>query len=312
MRLLHLFLAFSFCLPQAALLANTVSVNGPALEYPVGVRGAVELEFNSDAGTYYQVLISPDMTQWDNEGYSMLGTGGLMSTVVSTRNYDRAFYRVVDGADPTNTMPVGPQGDAGPEGPQGPKGDTGPQGIQGVAGPTGPAGPQGDPGPIYSGTGMVSVDNVNYRIGLNPATPGDTLVFNGSSWIAQAPSSGGGGSTAVVLNNMQPYTVVNYIISLDGTFPSRNGFDPLLGEIILFAGDFAPRGWAFCDGSLLPMSSNPSLAALLGTAYGGDGQSTFALPDLRGRVPVHEGTGPGLTPRYLGQSGGSESTTHSH
>jgi microcystin-dependent protein len=160
---------------------------------------------------------------------------------------------------------------------------------------------------------MVSVDNVNHRIGLNPATAGDILVFNGSSWIAQAPSgSGGGGSTAVVLNNMQPYTVVNYIISLDGTFPSRNGLEPLLGEIILFAGNFAPRGWAFCDGSLLPISGYTNLYALLGTAYGGDGQSTFALPDLRGRVPVHEGSGPGLTPRVLGESGGSESTTHSH
>lgn len=70
--------------------------------------------------------------------------------------------------------------------------------------------------------------------------------------------------------------------------------DPLLGEIRMFASNFAPVGWALCDGSLLPIASNESLYALLGTIFGGDGQNTFALPDLRGRVPVHRGQGPGL------------------
>ncbi|MHA1541609.1 MAG: tail fiber protein [Candidatus Hodarchaeales archaeon] len=82
--------------------------------------------------------------------------------------------------------------------------------------------------------------------------------------------------------------------------------EPYLGEIVLFAGNFAPRGWAFCDGQLLPISQNTALFSILGTTYGGDGRTTFALPDLRGRVPVHAGTGPGLTPRPLGQKGGSE------
>ncbi|MHA2174882.1 MAG: phage tail protein, partial [Candidatus Hodarchaeales archaeon] len=82
--------------------------------------------------------------------------------------------------------------------------------------------------------------------------------------------------------------------------------NPYLGEIILFAGNFAPRGWAFCDGQLLLISQNTALFSLLGITYGGDGRTTFALPDLRGRVPVHAGTGPGLTPRPLGQKGGSE------
>jgi microcystin-dependent protein len=76
----------------------------------------------------------------------------------------------------------------------------------------------------------------------------------------------------------------------------------------MFAGNFAPRDWALCDGQLLPIAQNTALFSLLGTAYGGDGRTTFALPDLRGRVPMHPGHGPGLTPRSLGEKGGSETT----
>ncbi|MBV1922745.1 MAG: tail fiber protein, partial [Flavobacteriaceae bacterium] len=71
-------------------------------------------------------------------------------------------------------------------------------------------------------------------------------------------------------------------------------------------GNFAPRGWAFCEGQLLPISQNSALFSILGTTYGGDGRTTFALPDLRGRVPMQQGTGPGLTPHRLGQQSGSE------
>lgn len=79
-----------------------------------------------------------------------------------------------------------------------------------------------------------------------------------------------------------------------------------LGEIALFGGNFAPRNWALCDGQILPINSNQALFSLLGTMYGGDGRTTFALPDLRGRVPVGEGQGPGLTNRTLGSRGGEE------
>lgn len=79
---------------------------------------------------------------------------------------------------------------------------------------------------------------------------------------------------------------------------------PFIGEIRMFAGNFAPAGWAFCDGSLIPISANETLFNLIGTTYGGDGQSTFALPDLRSRVPVH--AGPGFA---LGQAGGAETVT---
>ena len=82
--------------------------------------------------------------------------------------------------------------------------------------------------------------------------------------------------------------------------------EPFLGQITMFVGSFAPRGWALCDGQLLQISQYDALFSIIGTRYGGDGRVTFAVPDLRGRVPVHAGTGPGLTPRLLGQKGGHE------
>jgi len=85
--------------------------------------------------------------------------------------------------------------------------------------------------------------------------------------------------------------------------------DPFLGQINLFAGNFAPRGWAFCDGQLIAISRYSALFSLLGTIYGGDGRTTFALPDLRGRAPVHMGSGPGLSAYREGQKGGAESVT---
>ena len=85
--------------------------------------------------------------------------------------------------------------------------------------------------------------------------------------------------------------------------------EPFVGEIRMFAGNFAPRGWAFCDGQLLAVSQNDALFSLLGTIYGGDGRTTFGLPDLRGRVPIHAGSGPGLSPRRLGAKAGAEKVT---
>jgi len=81
---------------------------------------------------------------------------------------------------------------------------------------------------------------------------------------------------------------------------------PYLGEIRMFAGNFAPAGWAFCDGRILSILENDTLFTLIGTSYGGDGQNTFALPDLRGRIPVHMGSGSGLTTRVLSEKNGTE------
>ena len=84
---------------------------------------------------------------------------------------------------------------------------------------------------------------------------------------------------------------------------------PFVAEIRMFAGNFAPKGWAFCDGQLIPISQNTALFSLLGTTYGGDGRSTFALPNLRGSSPVQPGQGPGLSDRFLGETGGATSVT---
>lgn len=96
--------------------------------------------------------------------------------------------------------------------------------------------------------------------------------------------------------------------------------DAYVGEIRMFAGNFAPVGWANCEGQLLSVSQNDALFSLLGTQYGGDGETTFGLPDLRGRVPIHFGSGPGLTFRQIGQKIGAENViltsanlpTHTH
>ena len=94
--------------------------------------------------------------------------------------------------------------------------------------------------------------------------------------------------------------------------------DPFIGEIRIFAGDFAPRGWAFCNGQLLSLAQNTALFAIIGTTYGGDGRTNFALPNLQGRAPMHPGRGPGLTERRLGERSGAEEalltqdTTPSH
>ncbi len=96
--------------------------------------------------------------------------------------------------------------------------------------------------------------------------------------------------------------------------------DPFIAEIRIFAGNFAPRGWAFCNGQLLPIAQNTALFSLIGTTYGGDGRTTTGLPNLQGRAPMHAGRGPGLTDRRLGEHGGvatvtlteSEMPSHTH
>ncbi len=85
--------------------------------------------------------------------------------------------------------------------------------------------------------------------------------------------------------------------------------EPFLAEIRIFPFNYFPRGWAFCDGQVLPIAQNTALFSLLGTTYGGNGRTTFALPDLQGAAPMHPGQGPGLSPRELGETGGSPTVT---
>lgn len=151
----------------------------------------------------------------------------------------------------------------------------------------------------------------------NGGTSGQVLKTDGSgnySWVNQNTYSGGtnitvSGNTINQNTNMQPFRTINYIICRNGVYPSSSGpgtIEPFIGEIKMFAGAFAPANWSFCDGQLLPISQNNALFAILGTTYGGDGIVTFALPDLRGRAPIHEGQGAGLSNRTLGSSGGTE------
>lgn len=85
--------------------------------------------------------------------------------------------------------------------------------------------------------------------------------------------------------------------------------DPYVGEIKVFAGNFAPKGWALCDGTLLSVAQYQALFSIIGATFGGDGKTTFALPNFQGKAPVHQGNGPGLTSRVLGEQGGAASVT---
>jgi len=220
--------------------------------------------------------------------------------------------------------PQGPQGDPGPQGlqgdpgPQGPQGEPGPQGPQGEPGPQGlqgdpgPQGPQGDPGP----QGPQGDPGPQGPQG-EPGPQGPQGEPGPAGTVPAATDATGGGQP---IDNMQPSVVLNCIIALQGIYPPRNsgdsnvvqevnGLEPFIGEITWFAGNFAPRGWAFCDGQLLSISSNAALFSILGTTYGGDGRTTFALPDARGRAIIHAGNGPGLSPRQLGSRFGTETVT---
>lgn len=144
---------------------------------------------------------------------------------------------------------------------------------------------------------------------LNPGTTvGDLISWDGNNWVAIQPPAPKG-DTSITINNMQPYLPINYCIALQGVFPSRNGIDPYVGEIEIFPFNFAPQGWALCNGQLLSIQQNIALFSLLGTFYGGNGTTNFALPDLRGRVPVSAGQGPGLSNYDLAVPGGTESNT---
>ena len=119
---------------------------------------------------------------------------------------------------------------------------------------------------------------------------------------------------------MQKFILISFVLLTICLTNKVQAQEPILGEIRMFAGNFAPRGWAMCDGQILSISQNTALFSLLGTIYGGDGRTTFALPDLRGRAPIHHGDGPGLTNKNIGQKSGTESNvlsvdnlpSHSH
>jgi len=167
-------------------------------------------------------------------------------------------------------------------------------------------GPVGPAGPTYTGIAPVNVDNTSNEIGLNSASDGDLLMYDttGNNWIAVPPEVHH--DHIVGVDKRQPWLGLNYQIALVGMFPSEAGEMPFIGEIMLVGFNFAAPDWALCNGQLLPIASHAALFSLLGTNYGGDGETTFGLPDLRGRVPIHFGNGPGLSSYSIGQRGGSE------
>ena len=222
-------------------------------------------------------------------------------------------------------------------------GPTGPPGPVGMTGPIGPPGPNGV-GCTVSKSGAVSTvtcgspsTSVQVNDGGSSSINGQPLALNSVSSVQRGPSTFNTqpAGSALPINNVQPSLGLNYIIALQGIFPPRSrrdlngeeienqddpelpkdqsrrrlGFEPFIGEVSLFAGNFAPNSWAFCNGQFLQIAQNTALFAILGTTYGGDGRTTFALPDLRGRVVMGTGTGPGLTGRNLGESLGLEGTT---
>jgi microcystin-dependent protein len=159
--------------------------------------------------------------------------------------------------------------------------------------------------------GVPTWSNSSGGSGIAPpadAATDDLLYYDGTNWLAKKLVLGNTGGSQP-FNNMQPYLVLNYCIALYGIFPSRNSAEPFIGEIELYGFNFAPRFYATCDGQLLSIAQNTALFSLLGTTYGGNGQTTFALPDLRGRVAIHQGQGPGLSPKYIGEMSGTETTT---
>ena len=144
---------------------------------------------------------------------------------------------------------------------------------------------------------------ISDSVALNPGTAaGDLISWDGVNWISKKPAPT---RLNFRYNKLQPSLVLNYCISAFGVFPNMND-QPFVGEIRVFGFNFDPLGWFRCDGQLLSIAENDVLFALIGTTYGGDGQNTFAVPDLRGRKPIHKGQSLNVTNKLLGEAGGSE------
>jgi microcystin-dependent protein len=148
-------------------------------------------------------------------------------------------------------------------------------------------------------------------VSINPGTAkGDLITWDGNNWVNKQPAPQ---HFSFTQDNLQPYLAVNYCISLFGIFPSRaDASAPFVGEIFIVGCNFTINGYALCDGQLLPISGYETLFNLIGTTYGGDGQTTFAVPDMRGRVAIDQGNSSGTSNYIIGQTGGAEQKTIAH
>jgi microcystin-dependent protein len=156
-------------------------------------------------------------------------------------------------------------------------------------------------GSLLTASSPLSISSVD-TVALNPGTKvGDLITWDGTNWVNMQPAVQ---HFTITEDNRQPFLTLNYCIALNGIFPSRNTSEPFVAEIDLYAFNFAPKGFALCNGQLLAINQNAALFSLIGTYYGGNGTTTFELPNLQGRVAMSQGNG------YVqGQTGGSESAT---
>jgi microcystin-dependent protein len=157
-----------------------------------------------------------------------------------------------------------------------------------------------------TGKAPILVSSTN-AISINPGTAvGDLITWDGTNWVNMLPAVQ---HFSLEASNLQPYLVGNYCIAVNGIFPSRSDAEPFVSQIQLFGFNFAPVGWQLCNGQLLSIAQNTALFSLLGTTFGGNGTSTFGLPNLQGAVPMGMGHGTGLSPFVEGQTGGSTTIT---
>jgi microcystin-dependent protein len=167
------------------------------------------------------------------------------------------------------------------------------------------------PATVNSLTAKAPLSVTTNKVSINPGTAtGNLITWDGNNWVNMQPAPQ---HFSFTLDNRQPYLAVNYCISLFGIFPSQSdASQPFVGEIFIMGCNFAPANFAFCDGQLLPIAENTTLFQLIGTTYGGDGQNTFGLPDLQGRVAIHQGQGASTSNYFMGQAGGAEQKTIAH
>jgi len=152
----------------------------------------------------------------------------------------------------------------------------------------------------------------SYVRNTSATVSGNLMTYDGTNWVSKKLTLGVSGNVVPTpINNMQPYLVLNYCIATEGIYPSRSCSEPYMGEISPFAFSFVPLGYAACNGQLLTIAQNTALFSLIGTYYGGNGSTTFGLPDLTGRVIISQGLSSGstLTNRVIGEKGGAESVT---
>ena len=244
------------------------------------VNGLVSLEMGTGtvvSGTFASIDWANGPYFFKTETDPTGGTSYSITGISQVLSVPYALYAKTSGSSTP-----GPQG---PQGPQGNDGATGPQGIQGVAGATGATGAQGIQG-VAGATGATGAQGIQGVAGATGATGAQGIqgVAGATGATGAQGIQGPAGSSATV-----PTLGLRYVMATQGIFPCQgcgsSGTETLLGEIKLMPYNFVPGGWADCNGQLLPISANAALFSLIGTTFGGNGTTNFALPDLRDRLP---------------------------